>query len=246
MSIADHSEIAADVERYGSWYHVLELPGGVVTPGYADVRPVAPTALPDSLEGRRCLDVGTFDGFWAFAMEARGGRVTALDVADPSQIDLPPETRERYERGELGDQTWGEGFRIARAALGSDVERVETSVYDLTPELIGGPVDFVLCGTLLQHLRDPIRGLERIRSVLAPGGEMVVVERVMKVPRRLRKRPYAEFRTRQGSQYTWWVASDLALEHWILTAGFSSVEHVGHHDLPEVSDDDRIAVVRAR
>lgn len=240
-------DIAAEVARHGAWYHVLELPGGVVTPGYADVRSIAPSALPASLAGRRCLDVGTFDGFWAFAMEQRGAaEVVALDLADPAQTDMLPSTRARYERGEMAELDWGGGFRVAHAALGSAVRRVEASVYDLAPDLVGGPMDLVLCGTLLQHLRDPVAGLERIRETLAPGGELVVVETVMDVPRRLRSRPLAEFRAHGRGQYTWWVASDAALDDYLRTAGFTTVERVARHALPGLTPRDRIAVVRAR
>src|SRR3954452_5907383 len=238
-------DVAAEVERHGAWYHVLEL-GDVVTPGFADVRSVAPGALPERLDGRRCLDIGTFDGFWAFAMEARGGDVVALDVSDPGEVDLPPATRGMLERGDLGELAWGDGFRIAHAALGSAVRRVEGNVYGLDAELIGGPVDFALCGTLLQHLRDPVGALERVRSVLAPNGELVVVETVVSAPRQLRDRPFAELRTQGPGLYTWWVASDAALCDYLLTAGFSAVETVGHHDLPGLTPGDRLAVVRAR
>jgi SAM-dependent methyltransferase len=239
-------DVAAEVERHGSWYHVLEL-GDVVTPGFADVRSVAPTALPERLDGRRCLDVGTFDGFWAFAMEARGAaEVVALDVSDPAEVDLPPQTRRKLESGALGELEWGAGFRIAHAALGSAVRRVEGNVYGLDAALIDGAVDFALCGTLLQHLRDPVGALERIRSVLAPGGEVVVVETVVSAPRQLRDRPFAELRTQESSLYTWWVASDAALRDYLRTAGFAEVEPLGHHDLPGLASGDRIAVVRAR
>jgi SAM-dependent methyltransferase len=180
-------------------------------------------------------------------MEQRGASaVVALDLADPAQTDMLPRTRARYERGELGELAWGEGFRIAHAALGSAAARVEGSVYDLSAELVGGPADFVLCGTLLQHLRDPVGGLERIRETLAPGGEVVVVETVMDVPRRLRGRPLAELRAQGPGLYTWWVASDAALADWLATAGFTRVEPLGHHDLPGLTKGDRLAVVRAR
>jgi UDP-N-acetylmuramoyl-tripeptide--D-alanyl-D-alanine ligase len=53
---------------------VIELPGGVVTPGRYDLRPTLERIpFPASLAGKRCLDVGSRDGFWAFAMEERGG-----------------------------------------------------------------------------------------------------------------------------------------------------------------------------
>jgi tRNA (mo5U34)-methyltransferase len=80
------SERVAAIE----WYHTLELAPGVVTPGWFDTRAVvAQLPLPPSLDGKRCLDVGTFDGFWAFEMERRGGSVTAIDVIDPLEWDWP-------------------------------------------------------------------------------------------------------------------------------------------------------------
>ena len=40
------------------WYHTLELPGGIVTDGYFDLRTVVgKLPLPESLAGRRCLDL---------------------------------------------------------------------------------------------------------------------------------------------------------------------------------------------
>src|ERR1700730_2937290 len=51
------------------WYHTLDLGNGVVTPGYVDHRDqVDLYGLPASLAGKRCLDVATFDGFWAYEM----------------------------------------------------------------------------------------------------------------------------------------------------------------------------------
>src|ERR1044071_7362880 len=72
-----------------SWYHTIEFPDGTVTPGFYDTRQ-APQFIPwpSQLKGGRCLDVGTFDGFWAFEMEKRGAaEVVALDLADPEKLD---------------------------------------------------------------------------------------------------------------------------------------------------------------
>lgn len=57
-----------------SWYHTIDLGGSVETPGYVDWRGYADRILPAELRGLRALDVGTYDGFWAFEMEKRGGR----------------------------------------------------------------------------------------------------------------------------------------------------------------------------
>src|SRR5919201_5774181 len=73
------------------WYHTIELAPGVVTPGWFDTRKVVGRLpLPASLAGMWCLDIGTFDGFWAFEMERRGAEeVLAIDILDPLRWDWP-------------------------------------------------------------------------------------------------------------------------------------------------------------
>ena len=148
------------------WYHTIELRPGEVTPGMIDLRRVAPKVLPPDLSGRRALDVGTYDGFWAFELERRGAEVVATDVAHAHDADWPPHRREelRAEADRLGVEL-GLGFRLAAQALGSRVRRVACDVRSLDAEAIGGPVDLIFCGALLLHLRDPLRALERIRGV---------------------------------------------------------------------------------
>src|SRR4051812_28824140 len=71
--------------------HTMELAPGVVTPGWFDTRGVVPLLpLPGSLQGSRCLDIATFDGFWAFELERRGAaEVLAIDILDPFAWDWP-------------------------------------------------------------------------------------------------------------------------------------------------------------
>lgn len=72
------------------WYHTLDLPGGVVTPGEFDLRPIlSRLPLPSRMEGMRCLDVGSRDGFYAFEMERRGATVLSIDIEDPDDVDFP-------------------------------------------------------------------------------------------------------------------------------------------------------------
>jgi tRNA (mo5U34)-methyltransferase len=157
-----------------SWYHTIELPGGVVTPGEYDLRSVVDkVGLPARLDGTRCLDVGTHDGFWAFEMERRGAReVVALDVADPAELDWPE------PRPELTDDVLSfllarkRAFGFAAQALGSNVKPRYESVYDLDPATIGR-FDLAFIGTLLHHLRDPIGALQAVRRVV--DGRLVLV-----------------------------------------------------------------------
>ena len=162
------------------WYHTIELAPGVVTPGFIDLRKTAERVLPDDMTGVRALDVGTFDGFWAFEMERRGAEVVAIDLERIELAEFPPLRRIKLEerREEEGFEL-GVGFRLASEAIESRVSRVVCNVYDLTPEVIGGPVDLALNGATLTHLRDPVRALERIHDALVPGGELLSVEPVL-------------------------------------------------------------------
>ncbi len=159
------------------WYHTLELAPGVLTPGWFDTRQVvSEVPLPASLSGLRCLDVGTFDGFWAFEMERRGARETiAVDVLDPEQHDWPVNSAATVIEAIGRRKEGGRGFEIAREALGSSVERIDLSVYDLDPASLG-TFDFVYLGSLLMHLRDPVAALERVRSVCH--GTLLVVDNI--------------------------------------------------------------------
>jgi tRNA (mo5U34)-methyltransferase len=218
-----------------TWYHTIELAPGEVTPGQVDLRALPPKLFPASLAGKRALDTGTFDGFWAFAMERLGASVVAIDVEKADDAQWPPFRREqlRAEADALGLEL-GSGFRTAAAALGSSVERVVCDVYDLTPERIGGPVDLAFCGALLLHLRDPVLALERIRATLAPGGSLVLLEppavrETLLSPRK----PLARFEP-LDTTFNWWRPNLAALRAWLLTAGFTSVERRGLYRPPSV------------
>src|SRR3954447_19987786 len=106
------------------WYHTIELAPGLETPGWHDLRPIAgDVPFPASLAGKRCLDVGTSDGFWAFEMERRGAAEgVALDLDDPASYDWPeprPAEPTLPANREAGPNP---AFRLAHEALGSSVE----------------------------------------------------------------------------------------------------------------------------
>lgn len=149
-----------------SWYHTIEVAPGVFTPGWFDTRSVVKDLpFPASLVGKRCLDVGTFDGFWAYEMERRGSTdVTAIDVLDPARWDWPSGSEESVVAAIGERKAAGSGFLLAHEALGSKVQRFEKSVYELDPE-VDGIFDFVYVGSLLLHLRDPVGALMKVRAV---------------------------------------------------------------------------------
>ena len=204
------------------WYHAIDLAPGVTTPGSVDVRALAPRVLPARLDGVRALDVGTFDGFWAFALEQRGATVVATDLDRFDETQWPPLNRERLAR-EAGDRGPGERFALARSLLGSQVQRVVANVYDLDRELLGGAVDFAVVGDLLIHLRDPVAALERVRGVLREGGRLLSLEQV-NVPLTVLnpRRPAARFQAGMTSM-NWWEPNVRAVIEWLRVAGFRGV-----------------------
>lgn len=210
-----------------AWYHVLELAPGVVTPGQIDHRRLAPQVLPPDLTAKRALDVATFDGFWAFQLEARGADVTAIDLDDFSAVDLPPLRRARLERdAEQWGIKLGHGFRLAAGVLDSAARRVTCSLYDLSPDTVGGEVDFAFSGDILLHLRDPVGGLERILHTLVPGGALRVLEPVSVVDTlRSPRTPVAAFQA-DRSDFNWWYPNVAAVRGWLAAAGFVGIRRI--------------------
>ena len=215
------------------WYHSIELAPGVVTPGQVDLRALAARILPDSLAGKRCLDVGTFDGFWAFEMERRGAEVVAIDVERLDAAEWPPRNRDALAaRAREWDMELGRGFRIAARALGSQARRVVCDVYDLDAEAIGGPVDLAFSGAILLHLRDPVRALERIHAALAPGGTLLGLEPIaLRETLRSPRRAVARFEPLE-TEFNWWRPNVAAVLAWPRAAGFEDVRRTGLHRPP--------------
>ena len=217
------------------WYHTIELAPGVVTPGQIDLRKTVSKVLPDDLAGKRALDVGTFDGFWAFEMERRGADVVAIDVPALEAAEWPAINRARLE---AQAREWGlelgRGFRLAAEALGSSVERVECHVQQLARERIGGPVDFVFSGAILLHLRDPVGALERIHGVLEPGGMLVILEPFStRTTIRSPRGAVADFQP-LSTPFNWWLPNLAALRGWLAAAQFEAIQRLGFHRPPAV------------
>lgn len=199
------------------WYHSIEVGAGVVTPGMFDHRPyLHHYPIPDRLDGMRVLDVATFDGFWSFEMERRGAaEVVAADIETVGDLDLAPALRASMPPEELA-RKMNRGFALASELRQSRVRHETCSVYDLSPERLG-KFDLVMCGSLLLHLRDPLRALQAIRSVT--GGTGIFVEAYSPgLPLRC-----MEFRG--GTQILlWWSFSLDCLHHMIADAGYSRTE----------------------
>lgn len=218
-SAEDIATLRASVAEL-DWYHTMELAPGVVTPGWFDTRTVVRKVPFPDLDGARCLDVGTFDGFWAFEMERRGAaEVVAIDILDPRRWDWPSGSTQDALNAIGARKAAGKGFEIARDALRSTVVRRERSVYDLDPEQ-DGVFDVVYLGSLLLHLRDPIGALQRVRDVCK--GHLLVVDAIdLGLTVTHPRRPVA-WLDGVGRPW-WWRPNAAALARMVEAAGFEVV-----------------------
>jgi tRNA (mo5U34)-methyltransferase len=153
------------LERVPFWFHTFALDGDAIyTPGVARDHRYRIPALPDDLRGRTVLDVGTFDGFYAFLAESRGAsRVVAVDNEQYRQW-----VRARWGIALDG----GEGFRAIAELLDSGVEYRHLDAFDL--ELLGETFDLIICFGILHRVENPLGLLRVLRACLSDGGEVIL------------------------------------------------------------------------
>ena len=225
------SDARAAIAANPLWYHVIEVAPGVETPGWFDLRPTVERLPWPDVRGKRCLDVGTYDGFFAFELERRGAaEVVATDIANHEQWDWPPHVRARgseYLRTVAGPRK-GAGFEIARELLGSSARLEQVDVYDLDPAALG-EFDVVVCGSLLLHLRDPIRALFAIRSVCR--GWLLSTNQVDLVRSVRWRRPLVRL-DGTSDLCQWWIPNAAGHRQMLRAGGFEVERESGMYAIP--------------
>ena len=235
-------EMQARIDEHPFWYHTIDVAPGVTTPGWFDLRHALDLIPFPDVRGKRVLDIGTFDGFFAFEMERRGAaEVVATDIEDHALWDWPPDARpgsgadeERHVAMEGPPK--GAGFRLVAGLIDSKVDWRVCNIYDLSPETVG-TFDVVICGTLLLHLQDPIRALEAVRSVT--DGVFVSSEQ-LEPWTTLVGRGKPLFKLDGSGQYCqWWLANAAGHRRMLFSAGFeveqaskAFINRFNHHPKP--------------
>jgi tRNA (mo5U34)-methyltransferase len=223
--VADLLPIEVDPElaratagRVPFWFHTFALnrAEGIYTPGAARDHRYRISALPEDFAGMTVLDVGCFDGFYAFLAERRGAeRVVAVDN---EQYRLWVASRWGVElRG-------AEGFRAVHRLLGSAVEyrRMDAFALDGLEERF----DLVYCFGILHRVENPL-GLLRVLRRLTVDGGTVLVETYGVGPEdrngpAIRVSEPREVYARDD--FVYWGFGDAALERLARIAGFSRAE----------------------
>lgn len=225
-------DVLAKVASNPLWYHTLDLAPGVTTPGWFDLRPVIERLPWPDVRGKRCLDVGTYDGHLAFELERRGAsEVIATDISDHTLWDWPMDVRAEGPDtlAKIAGPSKGVGFAIAKEILSSSVERVEINVYDLSPEHLG-TFDVVVCGSLMLHLRDPLRALAAIRSVCTErflSAETIDLPMTLTHPRRALSRIYG-----LGGMVHWTIPNAAGHRQMVRAGGFEIVRGTRPYTIP--------------
>lgn len=221
----DSSPAAELLRQIGrvTWYHTFDFGNGIGTPGAFDHSLILDRyKIPERFDGKRVLDIATYDGFWAFEFEKRGAReVFAMDLEGPMDVDLPP-SRLAKATAEEKALRYGQGFAIAKEQFKSSVQRVVCSVYDLKPETFG-LFDVVHAGDLLLHLNSPVKALQNMASVCSDYA--LISDVYFPDLDHMGSRKLVEYwGGRDGP--TWWRIGLRALEEMVLDAGFSRIERL--------------------
>ena len=224
FSSARHAELAASGHPMADqlarfpWYHTIELPGGLATPGFFDHRPLVPHyGLPARWPASAPSTSPPSTGSGPFELEDRGAaEVMAIDLDRASQTDMPPAARRLIlDRGI--DLPFGRGFALAKGPV---TPTSSGSWQHLRPRPGRiGTFDFVHMADVLLHLERPLEALRHLRSITAPDGEALIADSIA---------PDVEG---QVTEYlggwkgvVWWRPSLDTLAQMIIDAGFGSVE----------------------
>lgn len=193
----------AELQRKLGLYHSLELPDGTVLPGLISLEQLKwrlnQFPIPSNLNGKRVLDVGTWDGWFAFEMERRGAEVVAID-SNPKG-----------------------NFLTNRDLMQSKVEFVSADICRVTPAQMGY-FDIVLFFGVLYHLKHPLLGIENVCRLTR---EMACIVSYVTDGGSCASTPAMEFyeTTELRGQFDNWCGPNTqCLLAWCRAAGFPRVE----------------------
>lgn len=208
--VASTAALPSDVTappRPDWFFHSFDLPDGAID----GARPLAQLNAEAELiltevQGRRVLDIGAWDGFFAFEAERRGAaEVLATD-------------HWCWSGPGIGTKA---GFDHVHHRLGSAVRALDVDIPDLDPAALG-TFDLVLLLGVLYHVEDPYLTLKRAAALCR---EHLVLE----TETALRHEPRAAFRLYDvkelaGDPTNVWAPNAAGLRLLLKRLGFMRVE----------------------
>ena len=207
--IATYQQRIDQITNNSGWFHSLDLGNGLFAPGQVSLdalrRQVGLLHFPE-LTDQSFLDLGSWDGFYAFEAEQRGAaRVLATDS---------------FSWNGMG---WSnkQGFLLARDILHSQVEDMDIDIMDVCPERVG-QFDVVLFSGMLYHMRDPIKALQNAASVCK---KQLIVETAVGMEDV--KEPVLAYlpRVHGEEQSNFWRPNPALVNLWLKELGFRKIDY---------------------
>jgi tRNA (mo5U34)-methyltransferase len=198
------AEARSRVENYGWWYHKIDLGDGIVTPGrewdalWNNARSVLDRL---NFAGKTVCDIGAWDGMWSFEAESRGAKTVVATDTTYRFYERLLWVREQKQSKIIPFYNVGPYQLFDRLDIFLQESYGDERPFDRL-------FDIVLHFGVLYHLQDPMRSLAQARSIVKPGG-LVVIETpvlpdetrsVMEYNGNHRKRLYPDCTT-------WWIPS---------------------------------------
>ena len=218
--MATQIDVNAEIQADPFWYHTIEVAPGVTTPGWFDLRPVvdlcpgptyaasgAWTWAPPTASWPSSWSAAARPRWWPWTWPTTASGIGPRTCAPAAAV---------HERGHRAR----EGRRPAHRPPAAGLRRPdpELSTYDISPETVG-EFDVVVCGSLLLHLRDPMRALAAIRSVCREA--FLCTNQVeLRLSVLGRDIPRARLHS-SGPDFQWWVPNPVANRDMVTSVGFS-------------------------
>lgn len=209
--IADEARRRAFLEQY--WYYAIELAPGVVTPGqrFPNVALTRDLISRISLQGTRCLDIGTMEGLVPVVLK-RGGAadVVAIDGMEFAEKIACVKSAYDVDFAYIPGVMSGSMLRALEERYASEITRFG---------LVDGPkprraFDVVVCSGMLYHVYSPFHVLASARSVLRPGGLLVVETAALPLDAYMMQYNFAGTGYVLGPSDTWFPTVPL-LDHFL-------------------------------
>jgi len=137
----DPHQLIEQANATGGRYHKIRFPDGSQLDGVFDMsKCIQYYNIPDNLSGKKVLEVGTADGYFATELYKRGAsKVVAIDF-NTSQF-----------------------HHAINKLMNTNVEFMSKDLFELDENF--GKFDLVFCSQVLQHVSDPFTAIRKLKLV---------------------------------------------------------------------------------
>lgn len=211
------------LKAMGPWYHSIDLGNGVLTPGHPFENGVWSTIrterIKTSYQGKKVLDLATFEGMWAFDAERLGASLVI-------GVDTNYRAYERFQfcKQSLGSKVIG----FYNVPMFDIVNRLDVywngrNIGVGSEELAGDKewrFDIIQHLGVFYHLMDPVTSLLQSRSLIAENGTLLLETLARSDGECVMSLNDSGGKTLSGDPSVYWVPTEPCLNVMLKLAGF--------------------------